>query len=134
MAESRKKQTEPKQSNRKYIIGFWTLFGVGVLAVIFFFLLAGWGVFGKMPTFEELENPETNLATELISSDGETLGKYYRENRTPIKYDDLPQHLVQALVATEDERFYKHAGIDARGTVRAAVYLGAKGGASTITQ
>lgn len=87
-----------------------------------------------MPRFEELENPETNLATEIFSSDGETLGKYYSENRTPIKYEDLPDHLVQALVATEDERFHKHAGIDARGTIRAAVYLGERGGASTITQ
>ena len=65
MAESRKKQTKPKQSNRKYIIGFWTLFGVGVLAVIFFFLLAGWGVFGKMPTFEELENTNSRQCLEF---------------------------------------------------------------------
>ncbi|WP_417884671.1 penicillin-binding protein 1A [Zunongwangia sp.] len=135
MAESRKKQKQQKKhSNRKYILGFWALFIAGFLGVIVFFLLAGWGVFGKMPTFEELENPETNLATELISADGKTLGKYYRENRTPIKYENLPQNLVQALVATEDERFYKHAGIDARGTIRAAVFLGTKGGASTITQ
>ncbi|APG60851.1 penicillin-binding protein 1A [Christiangramia salexigens] len=134
MARTSKKAKKPAHSNRKYIIGFWTLFGVGILAVIFIFLLAGWGAFGKMPTFEELENPETNLATEIFSSDGETLGKYYSENRTPIKYEELPQHLVQALVATEDERFYKHAGIDARGTARAAVYLGTRGGASTITQ
>ncbi|HCO85326.1 MAG TPA: penicillin-binding protein, partial [Arenibacter sp.] len=97
-------------------------------------LLAGWGAFGKMPDFEELENPETNLATEIFSSDGETLGKYYSENRTPIKYDDLPDHLIEALVATEDERFYKHAGIDPKGTLRAAFYLGTRGGASTITQ
>ncbi len=134
MARTPKKKKKPAHSNRKYIIGFWTLFGVGILALIFVFLLAGWGAFGKMPTFEELENPETNLATEIFSSDGETLGKYYSENRTPIKYEDLPEHLVQALVATEDERFYQHSGIDAKGTVRAAVFLGTRGGASTITQ
>ena len=134
MARTPKKKKKPAHSNRKYIIGFWTLFGIGILAAIFIFLLAGWGAFGKMPTFEELENPETNLATEIFSSDGKTLGKYYSENRTPIKYEDLPDHLVQALVATEDERFYQHAGIDAKGTVRAAVYLGTRGGASTITQ
>ncbi|MGO3717888.1 MAG: penicillin-binding protein 1A [Mesonia hippocampi] len=87
-----------------------------------------------MPTFEELENPETNLATEVFSSDGETLGKYYNENRTPIKYEELPKTLIQALVATEDERYYEHSGIDARGTLRAVAYLGTKGGASTITQ
>ncbi len=134
MAATKKKKTKVVQSNRKYIIGFWTLFGIAVLVGIFIFLLAGWGAFGKMPTFEELENPETNLATEILSADGETIGKYYSENRTPIKYEDLPEHLVQALVATEDERFYKHAGIDARGTIRAAVFLGQRGGASTITQ
>ncbi|MFD1094457.1 penicillin-binding protein 1A [Salegentibacter chungangensis] len=134
MAQSTKKKKKPNTSNRKYIIGFWTLFFLGLLSVIFIFLLAGWGAFGKMPTFEELENPETNLATEIFSADGETLGKYYSENRTPVKYDDLPDHLVEALVATEDERFYKHAGIDARGTLRAAVFLGQRGGASTISQ
>ncbi|OEY71293.1 penicillin-binding protein 1A [Salegentibacter salarius] len=134
MAGTKKKQQKTKTSKRPYIIGFWTLFGIGLLAVVLIFLMAGWGAFGKMPDFEELENPETNLATEIFSSDGETLGKYYSENRTPIKYDDLPDHLVEALVATEDERFYKHAGIDAKGTIRAAVYLGTRGGASTITQ
>ena len=134
MARTSKKSKKPAHSNRKYILGFWTLFGAGILIAILIFLLAGWGAFGKMPTFEELENPETNLATEIFSSDGKTLGKYYSENRTPIKYEDLPEHLVQALVATEDERFYQHAGIDAKGTVRAAVFLGTRGGASTITQ
>lgn len=133
------KQTSSKTSKkstsfRKYIIGFWTLFGAGILLLILFFLLAGWGAFGKMPKFEELENPETNLATEIFSSNGETLGKYYSENRTPIKYDDLPDHLIEALVATEDERFYQHSGIDAQGTLRAAIFLGSRGGASTITQ
>jgi len=134
MANPAKKSKKKNNGYRKYIIGFWTLFGIGIFLILFLFLLAGWGVFGKMPKFEELENPETNLATEIFSSDGQTLGKYYSENRTPIKYEDLPTHLVQALVATEDERFYSHSGIDAKGTVRAAVYLGAKGGASTITQ
>ncbi len=133
------KKTTPKNSKknssfRKYIIGFWTLFGAGILFIIVLFLLAGWGAFGKMPKFEELENPETNLATEIFSSNGETLGKYYSENRTPIKFDDLPDHLIEALVATEDERYYQHSGIDAQGTLRAAIFLGTRGGASTITQ
>ena len=128
------KNSKKTTSFRKYIIGFWTLFGAGILLIVAFFLLAGWGAFGKMPKFEELENPETNLATEIFSSDGETLGKYYSENRTPIKYDDLPDHLIEALVATEDERYYQHSGIDAQGTMRAAIFLGSRGGASTITQ
>ncbi|MCM4159158.1 penicillin-binding protein [Antarcticibacterium flavum] len=128
------KKSKKNTGYSKYIIGFWTLFSLGILTIIFLFLLASWGAFGKMPKFEELENPETNLATEIFSADGETLGKYYSENRTPIKYEDLPTHLVQALIATEDERFHNHSGIDARGTMRAAVYLGERGGASTITQ
>ncbi|SDH05284.1 penicillin-binding protein 1A [Psychroflexus sediminis] len=131
---SKTSTSEKKKGFKKYILGFWILFFAGILSVFFIFLLAGWGALGPMPTFEELENPETNLATEVISVDGETLGKYFKENRTPINFEDLPDHLVNALVATEDERFYSHSGIDARGTLRAAIFLGQRGGASTITQ
>ena len=113
---------------------FWKLFFYSSGAVILFFLLASWGFFGAMPSFEDLENPESNLATEIISSDGVTIGKFYNENRTPIKFEDLPPHLVNALVATEDERFYEHSGIDARRTFGAALKLGQDGGASTISQ
>lgn len=119
---------------RRYVIWFWSLFASGILSVLLIFLMAARGVFGPMPTFEDLENPEVNLATEIFSSDGETLGKYYKENRTPVKYEDLPKNLINAIVATEDERYYSHSGIDAKGTLRAAVYLGRKGGASTISQ
>lgn len=128
-------QTKAEIQHNKYVQGFWKLLLGACILVIFVFLLASWGVFGKLPTFEVLENPQTNLATEVISSDGKTLGKYYfNENRTPITYNDLPKHLVNALVATEDQRYYKHAGIDAKGTVRAVIMLGRRGGASTITQ
>ncbi|WP_394906664.1 penicillin-binding protein 1A [uncultured Mesonia sp.] len=132
---AKKTKKEHKQSGFiKYIIGFWLLFLTGLLAVVMFFLLASWDVFGEMPSFEQLENPETNLATEVFSSDGKTLGKYYNENRTPIKFEDLSENLVQALIATEDERYYNHSGIDARGTARALIYMGSKGGASTLSQ
>jgi len=132
MAKTGQKQ---QQSFVKFIKWFWILFGAGVLSVILVFLLASWGVFGEMPTFERLENPETNLATEFISSDGETLGKLYLDdNRTPIAYENLPKNLVNALVATEDARYYNHSGIDAIGFARALAYLGRKGGASTISQ
>src|SRR5699024_4563621 len=70
----------------------------------------------------------------VISADGETIGKYYQENRTPITYDDLPDEALEALIATEDVRYYKHSGIDIKGTLRAVVYMGKKGGASTISQ
>lgn len=113
---------------------FWRIFLYGLAGIFLFFILASWGVFGTMPSFEDLENPDSNLATEIISSDGVTLGKFYNENRTMVKYSDLPKHLVDALVATEDERFYEHSGIDGRGTMRAALSLGTSGGASTLTQ
>jgi penicillin-binding protein 1A len=88
-----------------------------------------------MPDLQQLENPKTNLATQIISSDGIILGKYYfDDNRTPIGFDEIPTHMVEALIATEDERFYAHSGIDWRGTMRAFVFLGKRGGASTITQ
>ncbi len=119
----------------RFIKWFWILFVTGLFAGGLIFLLASWGAFGDMPEYEYLENPETNLATEFISSDGETLGKLYLDdNRTPVDFKDLPKNLVDALVATEDARFYDHAGIDARGFLRALVYLGKKGGASTISQ
>ena len=114
---------------------FWGLFVAGVLAVTGLFATAALGGFGPMPELEQLENPNTNLATQIISADGVELGKYYlRDNRTPITYQELPTNLVKALIATEDERFYSHSGIDWRGTLRALFYLGKKGGASTITQ
>ena len=119
---------------KKYTKPFWTLFLVGFTTILLIFLFASWGVFGELPTFEELENPEKNLATEVISSDGVTLGKYAFKNRTPVGFKDLSDNIVKALIATEDERFYNHSGIDFRGTARAIVKFGKGGGASTITQ
>lgn len=119
---------------KKYIKRFWFLVLGGIGAVLLIFTLAYWGAFGPLPTFEELENPQKNLATEVISSDGVTLGKYAFQNRTPVGFKDLSDNLVKALVATEDERFYDHPGIDFRATARAVVKLGKGGGASTITQ
>ena len=113
---------------------FWKVFFVGLAGIFLFFIFANFGLFGSMPSFDELENPDSNLATEIISSDGVVLGKFYRENRPPVTYDELPKHLVDALIATEDERFYEHSGIDGRRLFGAAVKLGADGGASTISQ
>lgn len=132
---AKKRQKKQQQNFFPFIKWFWILFGAGVLSVVLIFLLASWGALGEMPTFERLENPETNLATEFISSDGETLGKLYLDdNRTWVDYETLPQNIVDALVATEDARYYDHSGIDARGFARALAYLGTKGGASTISQ
>lgn len=112
----------------------WKLYGVGLLAVAAFFTLTSFGLFGKLPELSELENPTSNLASEVISSDGVVLGKYYIDNRTNIEFKDLPTNIVQALIATEDERFYKHSGIDLRATLRALLSLGKEGGGSTLTQ
>ena len=127
---TKKKKTT---SFKTYIKWFWGVVLGGFGAVLLLFFLASVGVFGTLPTFEELENPQTNLATEVISADGKTIGKYATENRTPINYKELPQNIVDALIATEDERFYEHSGIDFRGTARAILKPGS-GGASTITQ
>ncbi len=113
---------------------FWKIFFYTLGGILVFFLFASWGLFGSMPSFEDLENPDSNLATEIIASDGAILGKYFEQNRSQLKYSDLPKNFVQALVATEDERFYDHSGIDGRGTLRAIASLGTSGGASTLTQ
>ena len=137
------KNKTTKSSNKaedfsKYIRRFWMLFAAGLLAAILLFLSASWGLLGEMPDHTVLENPRTNLASEVISSDNKTLSKFYFEdNRTPVGFNDLPKNLVDALVATEDIRFYEHSGIDARGFLRALfakLTLRDKGGASTITQ
>ncbi|MDC1362650.1 PBP1A family penicillin-binding protein [Flavobacteriaceae bacterium] len=134
---AQKKTTRKKKKTKKkgsFITLFWLLLLSIVVAVALLFLLASFGVFGSLPDETSLENPEKNLATEIITTDGKVIGKFYKENRTPVAYQELPEHLKNALLATEDIRFYDHSGIDIRGTLRAAVYLGSKGGASTISQ
>ena len=128
------KDTPTNPKFKKYLRWFWIAIISAVIFIALLFVLAGVGAFGKLPTFEELENPENNLASEVISIDDKTLGKYAYENRTPVQYKDLPSNLVEALVATEDERFYNHSGMDAKGTLRAVLKMGKGGGASTITQ
>ncbi len=131
-----KKQHKKKKNSGygKYLFRLWMLYFAGIGFVFLIFWMAGKGWLGYMPGFEQLENPKTDLATEIISSDGVTIGKFFHQNRTPVQYKDLPPHLVDALVSTEDERFYDHPGIDIKSTTRAVVFLGKKGGASTLTQ
>lgn len=102
--------------------------------VILIFALANFGAFGKMPSLEDLENPEADLASEVYTSDGKLMGKYYAENRSEIKYSQISPNIIHALVATEDQNFYDHSGIDARAVARAIVKLGTAGGGSPITQ
>lgn len=129
------KNKKPATNFSNHIRWFWILFLGALTSILFVFLSASWGAFGEMPDHTVLENPKTNLATEIISSDGKTLGKFYfNDNRTPVSFDELPMHLINALIATEDVRFQNHSGIDARGTLRALFKLGQGGGASTISQ
>ena len=115
---------------------FWRLFLLGFAAFILLIALANFGVFGNMPSLQELENPSIQQASEVIANDGTLMGKYYTErgNRSNVKYRDISSNVTNALTATEDERFYTHAGIDFKSTLRAVVTLGQQGGGSTITQ
>jgi penicillin-binding protein 1A len=139
MATKKKKTTKKKKKGgnpfKVALRFFWAVFALGILSVITLFSSAALGLLGQMPELKQLENPKTNLATQILSSDGVVLGKFYfNDNRTPIAFDALPKNLVNALIATEDERFFSHSGIDLKGTLRALAYMGKKGGASTISQ
>lgn len=128
-----------KSTKTKFLLWFWGIFIFGFLFAVTLFSLISVEFFGPMPTFEELENPRSNLASEIISEDHKLLGTYYIQNRTFVEFDELSPNLVNALLATEDIRFYKHSGIDARGLARVAVKTIAmgqsgSGGGSTITQ
>lgn len=118
----------------KYIKWLWILVLGGMALFTLFVFTVSWGWFGALPPLEELENPKTYLASEVYSEDGVVLGKYYYQNRSNISYDELSPNLVNALIATEDVRFYDHSGIDFRRFTSAVIFLGTRGGASTITQ
>ena len=133
----KKNKVQKNTGRSKWIKPFWICYFsvIGLLALFFLLISLGW--IGYMPSFTELENPDANLATEVISADGELLGTYYLENRSNCKYKDLSQSLKDALIATEDSRFYKHSGVDAKALFRVGVGVLTrhhKGGGSTITQ
>ena len=129
------KDKKHKVSYKKHVWILWGLFLLSITGVFILFGGAAFGLYGPMPDLQQLENPRTNLASQIISSDGNILGKYYfDENRTPIGFDEIPVNMIEALIATEDERFYEHSGIDWLGTLRAFAFLGKRGGASTISQ
>ena len=130
---------EDKKGFIKYIIAFWAVILTGIAGVFLIFFMIAKGSFGFMPSFEELENPQSNLATEIYSVDGKVLDKYFiRENRTFVNYENLPPELIQALIAVEDVRFYRHSGIDLRGLARSikGILTGntSSGGGSTLSQ
>ena len=131
-------RTNPKKpvATKKSVRIFWKIFLAGFAAFVLIIVFAMLGVFGKMPSLKQLENPSILQSSEVFASDGTLMGKYYRErgNRSNVNYSDISKHVINALVATEDERFYNHSGIDATATMRAIFLLGREGGGSTITQ
>jgi len=137
MDNKNKKKTRKQQESPRAIRNLWIVFGGFLLLLVLFFFCVAKGVFGTMPTFDELENPRTNLATEIISADGKLLGSYYVENRSNVRYAELSHYMPEALISIEDERFTEHSGIDERALLRVAFGLltgRKKGGGSTITQ
>ena len=131
------KSSIPAAKQRKLLKRFWIAFASFILFLLLLFSSISLGLFGKMPSFDDLENPKSNLATEIISSDNKLLGKYYIENRSNVHYQDLSPNIINALIATEDIRFEKHSGVDIKAVFRMVfgVFTGmSKGGASTITQ
>ena len=113
---------------------FWKIFFYGWGAFFLLLLLIYVGLFGKLPSIEELENPSMMSSSEIYADDGTLMGKYYLKDRINVKYQDISPNVIRALVATEDERFYEHSGIDIKSLARAIIFLGSEGGASTITQ
>ena len=140
----KKKEKAPKTGKKRdikvYLIVMWSLFLAFVLSIfiLFYGVANEWFGEGEMPSFEELENPKLNLATEIISADGKILGTYFIENRSDVSYSEISPNLIHALIAIEDVRFYEHSGIDKKALLRVAsgLFTGSsdQGGGSTLTQ
>ena len=127
-------KSSPSQDFRTYVKYFWIFVFGAPLGLVLALLLTWAGLFGALPSTEEIANPKSFLATEILSADGKQIGTFFMENRVHADYSELPPHLVNALIATEDERYLRHAGIDFRSLARAVVTLGGGGGGSTVTQ
>ena len=125
---------QKKFGYKKWVKFIWLGLGGIILGTAFLFFAVSQGFLGDMPDVNELENPDIYVASEIISSDGVTLGKFEKEKTIPVTYKDLPPHLVYALMAKEDERFREHSGIDLQAFARAVAYGGKRGGGSTISQ
>ena len=133
-----KKKPTKNKSYVKTGLLLWVLLLIPPIAISVFIWLISLSFFGELPSFEELENPQSNLASEIYTADQELLGTYYRENRSNIDFKNISPHVVNALIATEDERFFEHSGIDLRSLARVVkgVITGnaSMGGGSTVTQ
>ena len=130
-----KQNTMSKNFKKTFAKWFWLLFVVGIALILLVFWLITKGWLGYLPPLDELQNPKNKYATEVYSSDMQVLGSYYRtENRVGVQYADISPYMTEALVATEDVRFYKHSGIDGKALFRVFFKLGRAGGGSTLTQ
>lgn len=126
-----------KQKYKKYIIWFWTIYSFLIMSIIIMFYGVSVGWLGYMPTFEELENPKSNLASVIYTSDQKVLSTYFYENRIKSDYSELSEYLINSLIATEDIRFREHSGVDGIAILRAlygVVTMDMKGGGSTLSQ
>ena len=130
-----KKTTKTTNFKKKFLVWFWGLLTAGILAIVLVFWMITKGWLGYLPPLEDLQNPKNKYATEVISADMQLLGRYYRnENRVSVDYTDISPNMINALIATEDARFYDHTGVDLKSLMRAIMKLGRAGGGSTITQ
>jgi penicillin-binding protein 1A len=134
MAKNTRKKTNPGIDPKRFVKWFWIVVTAPFALLVLLLALTATGLFGKLPTFEELEDPKSNLATHVYSEDGELLRSFFLENRSNTSYEDLSPALIAALVATEDKRYYGHSGIDFIGLARVVAFGGTQGGGSTITQ
>lgn len=138
MSDSKKKSAASTSNNRfkkTFAKWFWILFAVGVISVACLFYMINKGWLGYLPPLDELQNPRNKYATELYSSDLQVIGRYYiSENRVEVKYADISENVINALISTEDVRFYDHCGVDFKALFRTLMKLGRAGGGSTLTQ
>lgn len=118
---------------KNWVRVFWKYYFISMGVFALFLLSINFGLIGDMPDLSDIENPTASLASQVYAQDGTPMGKFYLEDRTSVKYRDISPYLIQALVATEDKRFYDHYGVDGEGLVRAVAFMGTQGGASTIT-
>ena len=127
--------SENTHFKKKFILWFWSIISAGIMVIVLVFWMINKGWLGYLPPLDELQNPKNKFATEVISSDLHLLGRYYRnENRVSVEYTDISQNMINALIATEDVRFYDHTGVDIKSLMRAIIMLGKAGGGSTLTQ
>lgn len=129
------KKASKKSLTTRVMLWLWGLLVAGILAIVLVFWMITKGMLGYLPPLDELQNPKNKFATEIISADMQSLGRFYRnENRVSVEYTDISPYMIDALIATEDVRFYDHTGVDLKSLMRAIMKLGKAGGGSTLTQ